>query len=68
MVGVGGCAREVALVVLDRGLDLETGAGFDLGRGFSSSLLVVAGLLASANTGWLHHTFMLWHLAQDLMV
>jgi hypothetical protein len=58
----------VALVILDQGLDLETGVDFDLGRGFSSSLLVVAGLLASADTGWLHHTFMLWHLIQDLMV
>jgi hypothetical protein len=57
----------VALVVLDRDLDLETGVGFDLGCGFDSSLLVVAGLLASANAGQLHCTFMLWHLAQDLM-
>jgi hypothetical protein len=68
MVGVGGRAREVALVILDQDLDLETGAGFDLGRGFGSSLLVVAGLLASADAGRLHHTFMLWHLAQELMV
>jgi hypothetical protein len=66
MVGVGGHAREVALVVLDQALDLETGAGFDLGHGFSSSLLV-AGQLASADAGQLHRTFMLWHLAQDLM-
>jgi hypothetical protein len=68
MVGVGGHAWEVALVVLDQALDLETGAGFDLGHGFGSSLLVVAGQLASADTGQLHRTFMLWHLAQDLMV
>jgi hypothetical protein len=36
MVGVGGRAREVALVILDQDLDLETGAGFDLGCGFGS--------------------------------